>query len=65
MIREASANEAQRSDLAQSFDRSVAEGRATVMSGRMDCQQADRRLADLEQSLGQPVRLQPRPPHRL
>jgi ABC-type branched-subunit amino acid transport system substrate-binding protein len=54
VIREASANEAQRSDLAQSFDRSVAEGRATVMSGRMDCQQADRRLADLEQSLGQP-----------
>jgi branched-chain amino acid transport system substrate-binding protein len=52
VIREASANEAQRSDLAQSFDRSVAEGRATVMSGRMDCQQADRRLADLEQSLG-------------
>lgn len=51
VIREASANEAQRSDLAQSFDRSVAEGRATVMSGRMDCQQADRRLADLEQSL--------------
>jgi len=54
VIREASANEAQRSDLAQSFDRSVAEGRAIVMSGRMDCQQADRRLADLEQSLGQP-----------
>ena len=51
VIREASANEAQRSDLAQLFDRSVADGRATVMSGRMDCQQADRRLADLEQSL--------------
>jgi branched-chain amino acid transport system substrate-binding protein len=51
VIREASANEAQRSDLAQLFDRSVADGRATVTSGRMDCQQADRRLADLEQSL--------------
>ena len=51
VIREASANEAQRSDLAQLFDRSVADGRATVISGRMDCQQADRRLADLEQSL--------------
>ena len=51
VIREASANEAQRSDLAQLFDRSVADGRATVLSGRMDCQQADRRLADLEQSL--------------
>ena len=51
VIREASANEAQQSDLAQLFDRSVADGRATVTSGRMDCQQADRRLADLEQSL--------------
>ena len=51
VIREASANEAQRSDLAQLFDRSVADGRATVLSGRMDCQQADRRLADLEQAL--------------
>jgi ABC-type branched-subunit amino acid transport system substrate-binding protein len=61
VIREASANEAQRSDLAQSFDRSVAEGRATVMSGRMDCQQADRRLADLEQSLS-PAPAQPAVP---
>ena len=72
VIREASANEAERSDLAQLFDRSVADGRATVMSGRMDCQQADRRLADLEQSL-QPVgssvqfpaaAARPRHPHR-
>ena len=70
VIREASANEAQRSDLAQLFDRSVADGRATILSGRMDCQQADRRLADLEQSLNPSVRAQPgcrarpRHPHR-
>ena len=51
VIRDAASNEAQRSDLAQLFDRSVADGRGMVMSGRMDCGQADRRLADLEQSL--------------
>ena len=34
VIREASANEAQRSDLAQLFDRSVADGRATVTVGQ-------------------------------
>jgi len=51
VIRDAASNDAQRSDLAQLFDRSVADGRSLVMSGRMDCGQADRRLADLEQSL--------------
>jgi branched-chain amino acid transport system substrate-binding protein len=51
VIREASANEAQRSNLAQTFDRSVADGRSAVVSARTDCRQADRRLADLEQSL--------------
>ena len=51
VIRDAASNEAQRSDLAQLFDRSVADGRNTVASGRTDCRQAERRLADLEQSL--------------
>jgi ABC-type branched-subunit amino acid transport system substrate-binding protein len=51
VIRDAASNEAQRSDLAQLFDRSVADGRGLVMSGRLDCGQADRRLTDLEQSL--------------
>ena len=37
VIREASANEAERSDLTQVFDRSVADGRTAVTSGRMDC----------------------------
>ena len=51
LIRDAAFNEAQRSDLAQLFDRSVAEGRNTVTSGRTDCRLAERRLAELEQSL--------------
>jgi len=51
VIRDAAANEAQRSDLAQLFDRSVADGRNLVTTGRLDCKAAERRLADLEQSL--------------
>jgi len=51
VIRDAAANEAQRSDLAQLFDRSVADGRNLVSTGRLDCKTAERRLADLEQSL--------------
>jgi hypothetical protein len=52
VIRDAASNEVQRSDLAQLFDRSVADGRGAVTSGRTDCRLAERRLADLEQSLG-------------
>ena len=52
VIRDAASSEAQRSDLAQLFDRSVADGRGAVTSGRTDCRLAERRLADLEQSLG-------------
>ena len=54
VIREASSNEAERSDLTQTFDRTVAEGRAAVSSGRMDCIRADRQLADLERSISGP-----------
>ena len=35
VIREASSNEAERSDLTQVFDRSMAEGRTAVSSGRL------------------------------
>ena len=52
VIREASSNEGERSGLTQAFDRSVAEGRAAVSSGRLDCIRAERQLADLERSLG-------------
>jgi len=51
VIRDGASNEAQRSDLAQLFDRSVADGRGAVTSGRTECRLAERRLADLEQSL--------------
>jgi ABC-type branched-subunit amino acid transport system substrate-binding protein len=52
VIKEAATNEAERSDLTQSFDRSVAEGRSAVTTGRTDCRLADRQLADLERSIG-------------
>ena len=69
VIRDAASNEAQRSDLAQLFDRSVADGRGAVTSGRTDCRLAERRLADLEQSLGPSSAPAPAaaqlPPHRL
>lgn len=54
VIRDASANEAERSDLTQVFERSVAEGRATVTAGRVDCKLADRQLSDLERSVAGP-----------
>ena len=54
VITEASSNEAERSDLMQLLDRTVADGRSTVISGRMDCRLADRQLADLERSIARP-----------
>jgi len=54
VIREASSNEAERSDLTQAFERSVADGRTAVTSGRLDCIRADRQLADLERSISGP-----------
>jgi branched-chain amino acid transport system substrate-binding protein len=54
VIREASSNEAERDDLSRLLDRNVADGRAAVTSGRIDCRLADRQLADLEQSIAGP-----------
>src|SRR3979490_56291 len=51
VIAEASTNDAERSDLTQLLDRNVANGRGAVTSGQTDCRQADRQLADLEQSM--------------
>jgi ABC-type branched-subunit amino acid transport system substrate-binding protein len=51
VITEAASNEAERSDLTQSFDRSITDGRNAVTAGRMDCKAADRQLADLERSI--------------
>jgi branched-chain amino acid transport system substrate-binding protein len=54
VIKEASSDEAERSDLTQAFDRSVADGRGAVTTGRTDCRSADRQLADLERSIAGP-----------
>jgi ABC-type branched-subunit amino acid transport system substrate-binding protein len=52
VIREASSSEADRADLARLLDRSVADGRSAVTTGKTDCRIADRQVAGLEQSLG-------------
>lgn len=52
VIKEASSNEAERDDLTQLLNHSVADGRTAVTSGKMDCKLAERQLADLERSIG-------------
>jgi branched-chain amino acid transport system substrate-binding protein len=54
VITEASSSESERSDLTQMLDRSVADGRTAVTTGRMDCRSADRQLSDLERSIAGP-----------
>jgi branched-chain amino acid transport system substrate-binding protein len=54
VIKEASSNEAERDDLTQLLDRSVADGRSAVTAGKIDCRLADRQLADLERSIAAP-----------
>jgi ABC-type branched-subunit amino acid transport system substrate-binding protein len=55
VIKEASSNEAERDDLTQLLDRSVAEGRGAVTAGKIDCSLADRQLGDLERSIAGPT----------
>jgi ABC-type branched-subunit amino acid transport system substrate-binding protein len=55
VIREASSNEAERDDLTKAFDRSVANGRSAVTTGKTDCKLAERQLADLERSIAGPA----------
>ncbi len=54
VIKEASSNEAERDDLTQLLNRSVADGRNAVTTGRLDCRLAERQLADLERSIAGP-----------
>src|SRR3954469_13059773 len=54
VIKEASANEAERADLTQTLDRGVMDGRTAVAIGRTDCKSAARQLADLERSIAGP-----------
>jgi ABC-type branched-subunit amino acid transport system substrate-binding protein len=51
VITEASSSETERSDLTSLLDRSVADGRGAVTSGKIDCKVADRQLSDLERSI--------------
>src|SRR3981081_4144694 len=55
VIKEASSNEAERDDLTQLLNRSVADGRGAVAAGKIDCRLAERQLADLERSIAGPV----------
>jgi branched-chain amino acid transport system substrate-binding protein len=55
VIKEASSNEAERDDLTQLFDRSVADGRSAVTTGKIDCKLAESQLADLERSIAAPT----------
>jgi branched-chain amino acid transport system substrate-binding protein len=55
VIKEASSNEAEREELTQLLDRSVADGRGAVTAGKFDCGLADRQLADLERSIAGPT----------
>ena len=55
VIKEASSNEAERDDLTQLLDRSVAEGRGAVTTGKIDCRLAERQLAELERSIAGPA----------
>ncbi|SHJ45451.1 amino acid/amide ABC transporter substrate-binding protein, HAAT family [Bradyrhizobium lablabi] len=54
VIKEASSNEAERDDLTQLLNRSAADGRNAVTTGKMDCRLAERQLADLERSITGP-----------
>lgn len=54
VIKEASSNEAERDDLTQLLNRSVADGRGAVAAGKIDCRTAERQLADLERSIAAP-----------
>src|SRR6478752_1410610 len=55
VIKEASSNEAERDDLTQLLNRSVADGRGAVAAGKIDCKLAERQLADLERSISGPT----------
>jgi ABC-type branched-subunit amino acid transport system substrate-binding protein len=54
VIKETSSNDADRDELTKLLDRSVADGRGAVTTGKIDCRQADRQLADLERSIAGP-----------
>jgi len=54
VIKEAASSDAERDDLARTFERYVTDGRVAVSAGRVDCKSAERQLAGLEQSISAP-----------
>jgi branched-chain amino acid transport system substrate-binding protein len=52
VIRGASPQDADRTDLQRGFDRSVNDGRNLVSFGKIDCETAERQFSELERSLG-------------
>jgi len=54
VIRDTAPSDAERNELNQMFDRTVADGRSAVASGRVECKAVDRQLADLEKSIAGP-----------
>jgi branched-chain amino acid transport system substrate-binding protein len=60
-ISAASSSEAERSAVTQLLDRSVAEGRGAVTSGRQDCRTVERQFADMERSIARPAPALPGP----
>jgi branched-chain amino acid transport system substrate-binding protein len=54
VIKEASSNDSERDDITQLLNRSVADGRNAVTTGKTDCRLAERQLADLERSIAGP-----------
>jgi hypothetical protein len=54
VIRQTASSDAERDDLARTFDRYVTDGRGAVSAGRTDCKSAERQLAELEQSISGP-----------
>jgi ABC-type branched-subunit amino acid transport system substrate-binding protein len=55
VIKDAAPGDAERIDLTQQLDRTVAEGRRSVTTGQIDCVAAERQLADLERSIAAPA----------
>ena len=55
VMREVSSNSADGRNLGQLFDHYVAEGRASITTGKIDCRAVERQLAELEKSISAPA----------
>jgi len=55
VMKDASPNDADRADLQQLFDHYVSYGRAAIATGKINCGEVERQLADLERSISNPA----------